>query len=41
MSDKFIPHHLRDIDDTSTDREQSHQQKWTQTTIKAKENSQL
>ncbi|CAF0963954.1 unnamed protein product [Rotaria sp. Silwood1] len=43
MSDKLIPHYLRDNDDTSTDLELliHQQQKWTRTTIQAKENVEL
>ncbi|CAF4803594.1 unnamed protein product, partial [Rotaria sp. Silwood2] len=41
MSDKFIPHYFRDIDDTLNDREPYQQQKWTRTAIKAKENVEL
>ncbi|CAF4561393.1 unnamed protein product [Rotaria sp. Silwood2] len=41
MSDKFIPHYFRDIDDTLNDCEPYQQQKWTRTAIKAKENVEL
>ncbi|CAF1172038.1 unnamed protein product [Rotaria sordida] len=41
MSDKFIPHYLRGIDDTSNDREPYQQQKWSRTAIKAKINVEL
>ncbi|CAF2977863.1 unnamed protein product [Rotaria sp. Silwood2] len=41
MSDKFISHNLRDIDDTLNDREPYQQQTWTRTAIKAKENVEL
>ncbi|CAF1258658.1 unnamed protein product [Rotaria sordida] len=41
MSDKFIPHYLRSIDDTSNDREPYQHQKWSRTAIKAKTNVEL
>ncbi|CAF1457234.1 unnamed protein product, partial [Rotaria sp. Silwood1] len=41
MSDKFIPHYLRDTDNISTDHDIYQQQKWARTAIKAKENVEL
>ncbi|CAF4818993.1 unnamed protein product, partial [Rotaria sp. Silwood2] len=41
MSNKFIPHYLRDIDDILNNHEPYQQQTWTRTAIKAEENIQL
>ncbi|CAF4447305.1 unnamed protein product, partial [Rotaria sp. Silwood2] len=41
MSDKFIPHYLRDIDDILNNHEPYQQQTWTRTAIKAEENAEL